>query len=637
MTALTQLKLAGTGSFRLASSKLFDYGCNCLSGDTEIRTPTGWQRLDSLGPTCTALCWEPSGALSYRECTTVIAPNSAPLHEFYGWNHTLLYTDKHRIPYRVDRSNNHAVLHPAGLIGKTYTLPVSGQLPATAAQTLKPLEAALLVMIQADFSKEGNRWRGSFVKHHKIKRFHDIVTGLGLTWSPQQHPEPGGFRASVVIPAYLDAYIDSSTKNFNESLIAAQPLAIRRAFLFELGMWDGEYRGKSIRYCNTNWHNIQVCQFLAHISGWRSAWSVNLDNNRGYGRGENLPLYTLNIKQCDYILTKTLRHSLVPGPALVYCLTTPTGFFMTRRNGIIQVTGNSQNADKSVLDIVCAPPGWSIVQVDQAGAEALVVAYLTRPGRYRNLFLNGVKAHTYVALQLFLDKFRGEHPRERYWLVDPAVLRQYPEFKKLAELIKHSKFEYDIGKRTGHSSNYRMGPNTFREQCLKESEGTLILDVEQARYFLDTYKQLFPEIVEWQNEIEAQIRSTRTLRNLFGFPRRFERHITDGYIREAISWIPQSTVGCITHRAYREVYDRATSTGRVWRLFNNKHDSFAMLVPDSDIECAAHCMSRALNQELVGRDGEVFRMKSEVQVGKNWGKFDPKHNPLGMKDYVLTE
>jgi len=449
-----------------------------------------------------------------------------------------------------------------------------------------------------------------------------------------------------------------------------------------------------------------------------------------------------------------------------------TGSFRLASSKLFDMGVNSQNLSKDVLDIVCAPPGWSIVQVDQAGAEALVVAYLTRPGRYRNLFLNGVKAHTYVALQLFLDKFRGEHPRERYWLVDPAILRQYPEFKAIANLIKNSKFEYDIGKRTGHAccdaatevltpqgwvaiekqppiikcmdvqtyratfqpvfwnayeyegpmihfgdalvvtpnhrvliqagiyavqdaqylaelgkvglacldygvaywqnvstcayrgkvycpttatgyfvcrrgdklpvvtgnSNYRMGPNTFREQCLKESEGTLILDVEQARYFLDTYKQLFPEIVEWQNEIEAQIRSTRTLRNLFGFPRRFERHITDGYIREAISWIPQSTVGCITHRAYREVYDRATSTGRVWRLFNNKHDSFAMLVPDGDIREAAHCMSRAINQELVGRDGEVFRMKSEVQVGKNWGKFDPKHpelNPLGMQDYEL--
>ena len=41
-----------------------------------------------------------------------------------------------------------------------------------------------------------------------------------------------------------------------------------------------------------------------------------------------------------------------------------------------------------------------------------------------------------------------------------------------------------------------MGPNTFREQALKESEGSLIMTFDEAKYYLDIYKQLFPEIVE---------------------------------------------------------------------------------------------------------------------------------------------
>lgn len=43
------------------------------------------------------------------------------------------------------------------------------------------------------------------------------------------------------------------------------------------------------------------------------------------------------------------------------------------------------------------------VQVDQSGAEALIVAYLCKPGDYRQLFLNNVKPHVYVALKLFKD------------------------------------------------------------------------------------------------------------------------------------------------------------------------------------------------------------------------------------------
>ncbi len=295
---------------------------------------------------------------------------------------------------------------------------------------------------------------------------------------------------------------------------------------------------------------------------------------------------------------------------------------------------NAQNSDKSLLGIFEAPPGWSIVSVDQAGAEALIVAYLCRPGNYRELFIEGVKPHIYVALHIFLDKFQGANSPARYWLKPPGELKKYEEWSALSKTISSSKFEYDLGKKVGHASNYRMRANTFREQALKESNGTLNLSFEQADYFLETYKQIFPEIVEWQDEIEARIRETRLLRNLLGFPRRFEQIITEGYIRECISFIPQSTVGCITHTAYN-LLTRFVRTNRLsWRPFNNKHDSYAALVPDAEVADAAKIMTQFMNQPLVGRDGVEFVMKSEVQVGRNMGKAS-KENPSGLKGYDL--
>lgn len=296
--------------------------------------------------------------------------------------------------------------------------------------------------------------------------------------------------------------------------------------------------------------------------------------------------------------------------------------------------GNAQNTDKDSLDIFEAPEGYSIVSADQAGAEALIVAYLAKPGRYRELFTEGVKPHIYVALHLFLDKFRGDHPRDRYWLRRPSELKQLPEWPELSKRVSGSKFEYDIGKRTGHASNYKMGPNTFRDSCLKESEGTLNLTFQEATFFLGTYKALFPEIVEWQDEIEQTIQATRLLRNLFGFPRRFERLFSDSYTREAISWIPQSTVGCITHRAFGIVGAACRRERPTAALFNNKHDSLAIFVRDSDVPWAARTLSGALDVELTGRDGAKFRMKNEVQVGRNMKKWSDK-NPMGLKDYKL--
>lgn len=293
---------------------------------------------------------------------------------------------------------------------------------------------------------------------------------------------------------------------------------------------------------------------------------------------------------------------------------------------------NSQNYDKESADIYEAPPGWSFFQRDQAGAEALVVAYEAKAGRYRALFENKLKPHTYVALHLFLDKFRKAHPRDRYWLRTAPELQALPEWAELSNYIqKKSKFEYDIGKRTGHASNYKMGPNTFREQALKESEGSLIMTFDEAKYYLDIYKQLFPEIVEWQIEIEHEIRTKRLLRNLFGFPRSFERLITDSYIREAISWIPQSTVGCITHRAYRATFDYVQAHKLPWRLVSNKHDSYAVLAPDSEQEHVRAIMAKHIGLHLVGKRGE-FTMVSDFQVGKNLKKYHETENPLGMRE-----
>ena len=141
-----------------------------------------------------------------------------------------------------------------------------------------------------------------------------------------------------------------------------------------------------------------------------------------------------------------------------------------------------------------------------------------------------------------------------------------------------------------------MGPVTFRDSVLKESEGTMVLTMEQARFYLETYKELFPEIVVWQIEIEDTIRRTRLLRNAFGYPRRFERIITDSYLREAISWKPQSTIGVITHKAFVATRNHIVKYGLRWRPISNKHDSYALMIPEPDVE-------QAREEEAAGRAG----------------------------------
>lgn len=292
--------------------------------------------------------------------------------------------------------------------------------------------------------------------------------------------------------------------------------------------------------------------------------------------------------------------------------------------------GNAQNWKKDSLRFLEARRGCSFVQADQAGAEALVVAYDAPPGRFRRLFENSIKPHTYMAMHLFADRFLADHDRNDYWLAEPSDIKKLPDWPALKEVINNSGVPYDLGKRIIHASNYRMGPRTFAFNTLKQTEGKLVLTIKQCEEYLAMFRIIFPEIVEWQNEIEQRVMRDRKLVNLFGYPRAFERNITDEYIREAISWIPQSTVGTITNIACSRFQYKYGEKRKQWRLLNNKHDSFMVECPDADIADVSSIMVDLLAVRLKGRDTE-YTMRSEVQVGKNWGKYNENYNPEGMR------
>src|SRR6202020_159671 len=48
------------------------------------------------------------------------------------------------------------------------------------------------------------------------------------------------------------------------------------------------------------------------------------------------------------------------------------------------------------------------IQTDCAGAEALIVAYLCYNGDYRQLFINGIKPHSFLGMHLFKDVWAKE-------------------------------------------------------------------------------------------------------------------------------------------------------------------------------------------------------------------------------------
>lgn len=306
-----------------------------------------------------------------------------------------------------------------------------------------------------------------------------------------------------------------------------------------------------------------------------------------------------------------------------------------------QCGSNLQNIDKNMRAIYIPDDGYEFVQVDQSGADALIVAFLCRPGnKLRELFANKVKPHTYLGT-IFKEQWEKEFPSVHELAKLPIPeLKNHPDWPKLAKAIADSdnnppatRYYYHY-KQTGHSGNYDIGVGSFILNILEKSGGKVALTQEQGKRYLSGYNMMIPELREFQSDVRTQLEKTHTLYNLFGYPLYFHT-VNERMYKEGYSAIPQSTVGCITHIAYTNMYNYISDSNLDWHLLANTHDSYLLQCPIGEgLDCAKKG-KEFMEQELTSPRGEKFRMRSEAAVGMNWSPWSEKKNPQGLKEVKI--
>ncbi len=287
--------------------------------------------------------------------------------------------------------------------------------------------------------------------------------------------------------------------------------------------------------------------------------------------------------------------------------------------------GNSQNIEKELRKVICADEGKVLVQTDQSGAEALVVAYLSPPGNYRRLFENNIKIHNYVSLHLFQLIWENKLGKKLDHLINAPIesLKDIKDWKEVEALSKASddwpaeQRYYYLAKKTCHMSNYGAGVNKFIMEILKDSDGQISLNKTQAQYFLNKYFTLFPEILQWHHLIRQELTLNRCLYNLFGDRRLFSSYWDDNLFRESYAFIPQSTVGVLTSVAITELQSYIEKYNLNWDVLLNCHDAIVAQCPENEAKDMAIKQQEFLAKNFTTRYGS-FTMKSESSVGKNW-------------------
>jgi len=340
--------------------------------------------------------------------------------------------------------------------------------------------------------------------------------------------------------------------------------------------------------------------------------------------GKNGDRFTSSIKPAG---TKTMRNASSALLVFKRQFTLASG---QQRTAAIGYGSNVQNITKSLRKFFIPDANKILVNVDQAGAEALVVAYLSPPGRYRKLFLNGVKPHSFIAMHLFAKEFAKlmDMKMADYILgflnVEVEELVLHKRWKELAKLIKDSdgwegKRYYYLGKKVCHASNYGMGFNTFINSIMEETDGAIVLTAKEAKAMLAMYYSLFPEIAKWHVEVKQQLAINRTLTNLFGDRRVFNAPTDDAMYRDAYSWVPQSTIGVLTNVGIQRLEHAVIHDPKMRSVdfLVNVHDSMMSQCDIGKELMVAKEMSGYMEEEFTTKHG-TFTIRCEGQVGYNW-------------------
>lgn len=300
---------------------------------------------------------------------------------------------------------------------------------------------------------------------------------------------------------------------------------------------------------------------------------------------------------------------------------TETGRLASQQNPYGRGT-NAQNLTDRVRQVITAPDGYAIINLDLKTAESIAVGFLSRCKAYIDACLSG-DVHT-AACRLNWPKLP--------WTGDIKA------DKEIAEQPYYRMFSYrDMMKRGGHGTNYYGKAITLAK--------ILGVQITIMEAFQQSYFGAFPEIADWHLETIARIQQDGVIITPhFNRERRFWGRPDDAAThREAIAYGPQSLVADAWNAGLVQLQDWIIREQRntIIDLRAQVHDSGVFLVPIEALDELVPEMQRRVEYPIDFGDLGVMLIPTEAQVGRRWCKVPKKQKrgvvPImyeGLKDWT---
>lgn len=327
---------------------LFNTYMECVHPDHEVFTPEGWKGIADINVGDLVLQWDPKDySLSFTEVTNTIQKKATEdLILFERSTFQQLVTPKHRMVmdefqrkgisfiFAKDyKRSDYKKFLASGLIqGERDELSAKEKFWIIA-QTTKHLknytEPEEDVLDEAIFDFR-------FTSVVERTEFFDVVRELG--WEFQQELHKGEMYRNFIVHIPKDEYIGmDSISTFGWIDYTTISHKWCREFISEVEYWNkisSKSLDRSTYYNNPNEKARRVYETVAHLCGKLAKHSSN----------KTYPNITVTSEGflTNAVSVKTKR---VPYKGDVYCITVPTGAFLTRYRNVISVTGNCVHSE----------------------------------------------------------------------------------------------------------------------------------------------------------------------------------------------------------------------------------------------------------------------------------------------------
>jgi uracil-DNA glycosylase family 4 len=241
---------------------------------------------------------------------------------------------------------------------------------------------------------------------------------------------------------------------------------------------------------------------------------------------------------------------------------------------------NSQNLPREFRHVVVPDDGMTLMQVDLKQAELFMVAWLSQDEKLIDMLENGKDVH-----QLMADIVTEETGLQA---------------------------DRKLGKEINHATSYGIGPDKFAERLLVRCG--ISITRSDAKKIIDLRFREFPGIPKWQDLVAKRIREKRQLKNPFGRVRPFWGRLDDSLVREALNFVPQSTVADVLNAAWIEI--EKMSCFHTSHVIQQGHDS--LLIQTSHVKECKKAIDEAFGKIKFVLWNKECQIPWEVSAGPNW-------------------